>query len=221
VTYPAGTKRYAFFEVTYNTKSYSSNAARLTLATGLEGFEFQESSGRKIRMIHNVTGSSVALNTSTMSCPYQKVRLIKSWDESTLTTLIVTNNSTTVPYTSIPAYGHILLINSNINDDYIGGYNTYFDIFPTSLTDNKATVNNNLQANINVDKGIVTVDKSGIAEKVNISICNIQGVTVKSLQSESSESQIILNLSGQPKGVYFINFKGEKVSFNAYKIFLK
>ncbi|MEI6753731.1 MAG: T9SS type A sorting domain-containing protein [Paludibacter sp.] len=219
--YPANTRRYAFFEVTNKDRVYSTNATRLTLATGLEGFEFQESSGRKIRMIHNVTGSSVALNTSTMSCPYQKVRLIKSWDESTLTALTVTNNSTSVPYTSIPAYGHILVINSSINDDHTGGYNTYSDIFSSNLTVDKSIVINNLQTNIKIDKGIISIDKSEITEKVIISICNIKGVTIKSINSESSESQIKLDLSGQPKGVYFINFKAENIGFNSYKILLK
>ena len=220
--YPANSRRYAFFEVTNKDRAYSTNATRLTLATGLEGFEFQESSGRKIRMIHNVTSSSVALNTSTMTCPYQKVRLIKSWDETTLTTLTVTNNSTTVPYTTIPAYGHVMVINSSINDDHIGGYNTYSDIFPTSLTDNNTIVtDNNLQARITVNKGIISIDKSGITEKVKISICNIKGVTLKSINSESSESKINVDISNQPKGVYFMNLMTENSISKSFKILLK
>ncbi|MEI8272488.1 MAG: T9SS type A sorting domain-containing protein [Paludibacter sp.] len=220
--YPANTRRYAFFEVTNKDRTYSTNATRVTLVTGLEGFEFQESSGRKIRMIHNVTGSSVALNSSTMSCPYQQVRLIKSWDESTLTALTITNNSTTVPYTSIPAYGHVLVINSIINDDHMGGYNTYSDIFPTSLTDiNTIATDNNLKAKITVDKGIISIDKSGITEKVKLSICDIQGDIVKSLNSERSESQIKLDVKSQPKGVYFIKFKTENGCSNSYKLLLK
>ncbi|MEI8049794.1 MAG: T9SS type A sorting domain-containing protein, partial [Bacteroidota bacterium] len=220
--YPANSRRYVFFEVTNKDRAYSTNATRLSLAAGLEGFEFQESSGRKIRMIHNISGSSVALNTSSMSCPYQKVRLIKSWDETTLTALTVTNNSTTIPYTTIPAYGHILVINSNIIEDHSAGYNTYSDIFTSGIT-GISTVNreNNLHAKVTVDKGIITVDKSEITEKVNISVCDIQGVTLKSIQSESSESQLKVDVSAQPKGVYFMNLIAENGGTKSYKILLK
>ena len=146
----------------------------------------------------------------------------KSWDETTLTTLTVTNNSTTVPYTTIPAYGHVMVINSSVNDDHIGGYNTYSDIFPTSLTDNNTIVtDNNLQARITVNKGIISIDKSEITEKVNISVCNIQGVILKSLHSESSESKINVDISKQPKGVYFINLIAVNGGSRNYKILLK
>ena len=133
-TYPAGTRRFAFFEVTNNVRSYSSNASRLALATGLEGFEFTESSGRKIRIIHNVTNSAIALNTNTMSCPYGSLRMLKSWDETTLNTLIVSAGTGTIPYTSIPKYSHITIINSDIADDHIGGINQYGDLFNASLS---------------------------------------------------------------------------------------
>lgn len=133
-TYPAGTRRFAFFEVTNKDRSYSTNASRLTLATGLEGFEFTESSGRKIRMIHNVTNSSIALNTNTMPCPYGQLRMLKSWDETTLNGLTVSGGLGTIPYTSIPKYGHIVIINSDIADDHVVGINQYGDFFNASLS---------------------------------------------------------------------------------------
>jgi hypothetical protein len=133
-TYPAKTRRYAFFEVTNKDRSYSTNTSRLTLSAGLEGFEFTESSGRKIRMIHNTTGSAIALNTNTMICPYGKLRMLKSWDETTLNTLTVSNGNGTIPYTSIPKYGHIVLINSDITEDQVEGFYQYNDIFNASLT---------------------------------------------------------------------------------------
>ena len=221
-SYQAKTRRYAFFEVTNKDRVYSTNYTRIALATGLEGFEFHESSGRKIRMIHNITGSSIALNTSTMSCPYQQTRLIKSWDEATLTSLAVANNTTTIPYTTIPANGHILLINSNIADDHISGYNTYSDIF-TSTPTAVATVNNqsNLQAKITVDNGIIHVDKTDIAKEVKVSICDVKGVTVKTSRIESTENQINVNLSSYSKGFYIMNLIAENGKQKNYKIFFK
>ena len=145
-TYPAGTRRYAFFEVTNKDRLYSTNAARLTLAAGLEGFEFTESSGRKIRMIHNVTNSAIALNTNSMPCPYGSLRMLKSWDE-TLNPLTVSAGTGTIPYTSIPRYGHIVVINSNIADDHIAGINQSEDLFNASLS---------FPSNLKVDSAVGT-----------------------------------------------------------------
>ena len=145
VTYPAGTKRYALFEVTYNTKSYSSNAARLTLANGLEGFEFQES-GRKVRMIHNTTGSAISYS-GTMTCLFGSARIMQSWNDATLNPLTVTAGSTTIPSVSIPAYGNIVIVNSDIANDQTAGYLKYEDIFNASLL---------IPINVNVDSAINT-----------------------------------------------------------------
>jgi hypothetical protein len=131
--YPAATRRFAFFEVTNKDRYYSSNASRLSLAAGLEGFEFTESSGRKIRIIHNVTNSAIALNTNSMPCPNGRLRMMRSWDE-TLKVLTVSNGIGTIPYTSIPRYGHITIINSDIADDHIAGINQYGDLFNASLS---------------------------------------------------------------------------------------
>ena len=134
-TYPVGTRRFAFFEVTNKDRLYSTDASRLTLdlPAGLEGFEFTESSGRKIRMIHNVTNSAIALNTNSMPCPYGRLRMLRSWDEA-LNTLTVSAGIGTIPYTSIPRYGHIMIINSDIADDHIAGINQYGDFFTASLS---------------------------------------------------------------------------------------
>ncbi|MEI7677221.1 MAG: T9SS type A sorting domain-containing protein [Bacteroidales bacterium] len=158
VTYPAGTKRYALFEVTYNTKSYSSNAARLTLATGLEGFEFQEAS-RKIRMIHNTMASAISYS-GTMTCPFGSARVMQSWNDATLNRLIVAAGSTTIPTVSIPAYGNIVIVNSDIANDQIAGYNVYEDIFNASLL---------IPINVNVD--------SAANGMVNLSWKSVSGAT--------------------------------------------
>ncbi|MEI8114567.1 MAG: T9SS type A sorting domain-containing protein [Bacteroidia bacterium] len=157
VTYPAGTKRYAFFEVTYNTKSYSSNAARLTLATGLEGFEFQET-GRKVRMIHNTTGSAISYS-GTMTCPFGSSRIIQSWNDA-LNPLTIAAGNTSIPSISIPAYGNIVIVNSNISNDQTAGYLKYEDIFSGSLL---------IPINLNVD--------SAVNAKVNLSWNAVSGAT--------------------------------------------
>lgn len=69
ITYPAGTKRYALIEVTYKGQPYSSDVTRLPLNEGLNGFEFTEQSGRKIRMIHNYTDKPIDY-TASMATPF-------------------------------------------------------------------------------------------------------------------------------------------------------
>ncbi|MEI6752129.1 MAG: T9SS type A sorting domain-containing protein [Paludibacter sp.] len=165
VTYPAGTKHYALFEVTYNTKSYSSNAARLTLATGFEGFEFQET-GRKVRMIHNTTSSAKSYS-GTMTCPFGSARIMQSWNDA-LNPLTVAAGTTTIPSVSIPAYGNIVIVNSNITNDQTAGYLKYEDIFNASLL---------IPINVNVDSAVNT--------KVYLSWDAVSGATAYKIKRAS------------------------------------
>lgn len=153
VSYPAGTKRYALFEVTYNGKPYSSNAIRLTLATGLEGFEFQET-GRKVRMIHNTTGSAISYSGS-MTCPFGNVRMLQSWSDA-LNQLTVSAGNVTIPAVSIPAYGNIVIVNSDIANDHTAGYNLYEDVFnATVLIPNKLKVDSATNGQVALSWGAV------------------------------------------------------------------
>lgn len=168
-TYPAGTRRFAFFEVTNNARSYSSNATRLTLASGLEGFEFTESSGRKVRIIHNVTNSSIALNTNVMVCPYGSLRMLKSWDE-TLLPLTVSNGSGTIPYTTIPKYGHVMIINSDIAEDHSAGINQYEDFYNASLSfPRNLKVDSSVGTTINLSWKAVAGATSYVVKRASVS----------------------------------------------------
>jgi len=217
-TYPAGTRRYAFFEVTNKDRSYSSNAVRLTLATGLEGFEFQESAGRKVRMIHNTTGSAVALNTSSMTSPYTKSRMVKSWDESMLTNLSISTGNTTIPYTSIPAYGHVLVINSSIADDHVAGYQTYDSIFNPSVgTDLKEPFKKKVNP-VTLKNGIIQIHKTALEGMTAIEVYDLKGVSIKKKISHSSESDVNIDLSNQPNGFYLVEIRSNKDLLKSYKI---
>ena len=48
----------------------------------------------------------------------------------------------------------------------------------------------------------------------------MRGITVKTTNSESSESQLKVDISKQPKGVYFVNLKAENGGLRSYKILL-
>lgn len=217
-SYTAGTRRYALFEVTNNARSYSTGVTKLNLVAGLEGFEFQESSGRKIRMIQNITGNSIALNTNTMTSPYTLSRMLKSWDETTLIPLNVTNEKTTIPYTTIPAYGHVLIINSNINNDHLPGYDTYNDVFSGNTTDLKPIDQDN-QSNINVsiNNAVIQINKKNIEDKLEVSIYNSLGVLIKSISADSTSGIVKVNFSNKPKGIYILTVKTNNDKQSSYK----
>ena len=127
-SYPAGTKRFTIIEATNNKMNYSTKVVRLELSKGLNGFEFEEQTGRKIRMIHNTTDNTITYSGS-IHCPFDKARIVKSWDESTLNALKVIKGDVTISTINIPSYGNIMIINSNISDDHALGYKVYNSVF--------------------------------------------------------------------------------------------
>lgn len=212
INYTVGTRRYALFEVTNNARSYSTNVSKLTLTSGLEGFEFQESSERKIRMVHNTTGKSIALNTSTMVCPFVNTRLLKSWDETMLIPLAVSNGKSTIPYTSIPAYAHILVINSNIASDHSLGFDTYNEIFPLTATPLQSTQNNLSPKITDVDSNSIQIVNLPDNKQTYISIYNAKGELITTTKSETSTKSIKIN--NLNTGIYIAKIDLGKQSFS-------
>ncbi len=133
VTYPSGTKRYALMESTYSGKTYATGVTRLPDNNSLINFQFTEAAGRKIRIIFNPTAAARTY-TDTMACPYGKARVVKSWDETSVGAVTVSAAKITIPSLSIPAYGHILVINSDIAEDHLIGYKEYESVFAPTLS---------------------------------------------------------------------------------------
>ncbi len=132
ITYPARTKRYALVEVTRFPKTISTAATYTTKDTGLVAFQFQEQLGRKVRMIHNITPIALVY-TDTMYCPFSKASLLRSWNDTVDYTLAINAQKSSCSIT-IPAYSHILWINSNLDSDHVAAHNTYTKVFkPVSV----------------------------------------------------------------------------------------
>ena len=222
VDYIAGTRRYALIEVTNNARNYSTGVTKLTLATGLEGFEFTESAGRKIRIIQNTTGSSIALNTNTMACPYTKLRMLKSWEENALNVLTISNGNGTIPYTTVPAYGHVLILNSSLTADHQTGYDTYNDVF-TLDTSSILTIetNDKLPDNITLKNGILQITNPSFADELKVSVVAANGILVDSFTLNSSTNNLKINMKDKPKGVYILNLKYKNGKTDSYKFIYK
>lgn len=224
--YPVGTRRYAFIEVTNKDRIYSTNPTRLTLDAGLEGFEFQESAGRKVRMVHNTLGTAVSMSAATIVCPYTKVRVLKSWDETVLTALPVLTSACSIPTISIPAYGHLLIINSNVADDHSLGYHTYDSIFGPSKvnTDFQSPVEsihssvNGAVKTIEVVNGCVKLPNELLNDRYEISIMNTAGNKIKRLILETSSADLHLDFTNEPKGVYVLQAQSVSGHTITYKL---
>ena len=130
VSYPAGTEKHALIETTRKGKEFSTEATILALPEGLRGFEFSEE-GRNIRMIHNISPNPTEYS-GTMKAPFGQTRILASWDEGDLHPLQSMGGSVTIPRIMIPAYGHMLIINSSHAEDSKPGYLTYDKVFLTN-----------------------------------------------------------------------------------------
>jgi hypothetical protein len=129
--FPAGTQRSVILEVTHDGKKFSTDLMRLKLPDGLNGFEFTEEAGRKIRMIHNTTEKPIDYS-DVMKSPYGKARIIMSWEDNALNPLVVSGGSVAIPRTTIPAYGNIVVVSSNVADDHVPGFKDYNKVFTAS-----------------------------------------------------------------------------------------
>jgi hypothetical protein len=126
-SYPGGTEKHALIEATSKGKSFATDVSVLKLPDGLRGFEFSEPT-RKVRMIHNVTGSPLMYG-DTMKAPLSQTRILASWDEGDLHPLTSVGGMVTIPKISIPAYAHVLIVNSSKDDDMKPGYLDYAKVF--------------------------------------------------------------------------------------------
>ncbi len=125
--FPANTKRYAIMEITSNGVAPAADVASIVPGNGLQGFEFAENGNRKVRLMHNPTAAAITYADGLVS-PFAQTRLLKSWDVENPQSLAVASGNTSVSI-SIPAYGHITLINSGITTDHTGTFRYAEDVF--------------------------------------------------------------------------------------------
>lgn len=124
ITYQKGERRYVLIECTQESVGFAEGAKCVSLTNkNLSGLEFVED-GIKYIVVHNTSDVAQKLNAE-FSITRSKMYVQHSWNE-TPEVITCTNNECALSDMTIPAYGHILLIN---NDRFDSDYNTYQDLF--------------------------------------------------------------------------------------------
>lgn len=128
ITVPKGYRKKVMVEVTKSTTPFAANASMLNLPYPLYGFQFTESNNRKVRIVHNVSNAPVAY-IDTFRCPYSATRILKSWNMPDSGAFHTATGSVLLLTVTIPAFGHVLILNSSQNADTVLGHNTFDSIF--------------------------------------------------------------------------------------------
>ncbi len=128
VAFPSDTRRWMVLDVmrnatapatpVYNVLSNSSTWAVL---------QFHET-GRKVRIVQNLTGTARNYSGNfVVGTNYAKTSLHRSW---TNTVTPLTQAGGTAPVTdTVPAYGHMIAVNSNNNDDHTFSHRTSAEVY--------------------------------------------------------------------------------------------
>jgi hypothetical protein len=127
-SYPAGTERDAIIEVTHAGKDFCKDVSAIEAPAGLRGFEFTEEAGRKVWMVQNITGQGIEFG-GTMKGQYGKAMMIESWDDQNRASVPVSGGKVICPKITIPAYGHVLVVNSDLPVDFTPGHLEYDQVF--------------------------------------------------------------------------------------------
>ena len=79
-------------------------------------------------MVHNYTDKYLTYSAS-MDAPFAKARILKSWDDSAVNSLVVKDGKMDIKALNIPPFSNIIILNSNITEDFISGYLEYKKVF--------------------------------------------------------------------------------------------
>jgi hypothetical protein len=131
VAFPAGTRRWVVLDVTRNGTAYATSSKFNVLPENntFAVLQFNEGS-RKVRIVQNLTATPQSYSGNfVVGTTYTSTSLHRSWN-STVSALTVTSGTAVVAET-IPAYGHVIAVNSNNANDHTSTVLTAKDLFST------------------------------------------------------------------------------------------
>jgi hypothetical protein len=127
VTYPSGTRRSILIDVhRADTSPATSVVNVLPDHASLAVFQFTES-GRRIRIVHNLTASPRAYTGNFVGTVFAHASLHRSWNDSV--TPIAFSGGTVTVVETIPPYGHLVAVVSSSDADHTAAFLTGDDIY--------------------------------------------------------------------------------------------
>ena len=205
-----GYRKKVLVEVTKSANAFATDAGVLNVAYPLYGFQFTEINNRKLRIVHNTSASSVTY-TDTFHCNFNKTRLIKSWEDTDMSSLNASSNGVLSINITIPANAHILIINSSLATDTVLEYNTFDSVFIGSavLPINNLVVEGTM-------KNCKTTINLTVTNEINATIYQLQGSTdgsnftnISTLQAYSNNNSSVNSYSFEvnPASGYFYFYR--------------
>ena len=198
-------------EVTKSTNSFASDASVLNLPYPLYGFQFTENNNRKLRIVHNTSANTVAY-TDTFYCNFNNTRIIKSWDNTDTSFGDLKANSLVSVNVNIPAYSHILIVNSALAADTVLGFNTFDSVFVGSSD----LPINNLSIEGSVKNCKTTINLT-VTNETNTSSYQLQASTDESNFTHISTLPAHFNSLGS-KDIYHFEVNPALSNFSFYRI---
>ena len=206
-----GYRKKVLVEVTKSTNPFASDASVLNIAYPLYGFQFNENNNRKLRIVHNTSALSI-IYLDTFRCNFNKMRIIKSWNDRDSSILNVKVNDVDSINIVIPPYSHILIINSALPTDTVHGYNTFDSVFVGS-------------AILPINNLVVEGSVKNCTTAINLTVTNQTNVVSYQLQA-SKDGYSFTNISTQvaldnnSSSVYKYSFEVNPLvgSFSFYRI---
>lgn len=131
VSFPAGTRRWIVLDVTRNGTAYATSSKFNVLPENNTFAVLQFNEGtRRVRIVQNLTATPQSYSGNfVVGTTYSSTSLHRSWS-GTVTPLTVTSGTAVVAET-IPAYGHVIAVNSNNTTDHVGTFLTSKEVFAT------------------------------------------------------------------------------------------
>ncbi len=129
IDYPAGTRRWIVLDFVRTGTGYATPVVNvMPNNTTYAVLQFTEGT-RKVRIVQNLTNASRNYTGGfVVGSTYAQTTLHRSWSP-TVTPLAVVGSTATVADT-MPAYGHMIAVNSNQPDDHTDAFRTSGDVFP-------------------------------------------------------------------------------------------